>query len=177
VPLDSRHFDLKLEGGEADLALGAFPDAPPGLRRQRLYADGYVGVARRGHPARGALATAAGFAAARHVIVAASETGHEAHRMAQHAVEAAVAPDAVLLRVPSFIAAAHIAAHGDGVATIPAKLAQALAGPLGLAVFRPPVPLPPIAIAQFWPERQHRDPGHRWLRAACFALFGRGRGR
>ena len=35
VPLDSRHFEAKLESGEADLALGAFPGAPRGLRRQR----------------------------------------------------------------------------------------------------------------------------------------------
>jgi Bacterial regulatory helix-turn-helix protein, lysR family len=34
VPLDSRHFESKLESGEADLALGAFPKAPRGLRRQ-----------------------------------------------------------------------------------------------------------------------------------------------
>lgn len=31
VPLDSRHFEAKLESGEADLALGAFPGAPRGL--------------------------------------------------------------------------------------------------------------------------------------------------
>jgi hypothetical protein len=35
VPLDSRHFELKLESGEADLALGAFPEAPRALKRQR----------------------------------------------------------------------------------------------------------------------------------------------
>jgi DNA-binding transcriptional LysR family regulator len=33
MPLDSRQFELKLEAGEADLALGAFPNAPRHLRR------------------------------------------------------------------------------------------------------------------------------------------------
>ncbi len=37
LPLDSRHFESKLESGEADLAVGAFPKAPRGLRRQRLF--------------------------------------------------------------------------------------------------------------------------------------------
>jgi DNA-binding transcriptional LysR family regulator len=42
VPLDSRHFEAKLESGEADLALGAFPRAPRGLRHQHLYFDGDI---------------------------------------------------------------------------------------------------------------------------------------
>ena len=36
LPLDSRHFALKLESGEADLALGAFPKAAGHLRVQRV---------------------------------------------------------------------------------------------------------------------------------------------
>src|SRR5262249_56958380 len=52
VPLDARHFELKLESGEADLALGAFPGAPRGLKRQRLYCSSYLSVVRRHHPKR-----------------------------------------------------------------------------------------------------------------------------
>ena len=48
MPLDSRQFELKLEAGEADLALGAFPKAARHLRRQRLFFDGYVTVVRNG---------------------------------------------------------------------------------------------------------------------------------
>jgi len=93
----------------------------------------------------------------------------------QGAIEAAVAPENILLRLPSFIAAAIVAARSDGVATIPARLAQVIAGPLGLATFKPFVPLPSIEITQYWHERYHRDPGHRWLRSVCFDLFGRSR--
>jgi DNA-binding transcriptional LysR family regulator len=132
-------------------------------------------VARRGHALAAVLHTRRGFRAARHVIVTASDTGHGAHQMAQQSVETSVAPAAVLLRVPSFIAAAHIAARTDGVATIPANLAKAVAEPLALMTFRPPVPLPPIDIAQYWHERHQRDPAHRWLRAVCVDLFGASR--
>jgi DNA-binding transcriptional LysR family regulator len=175
VPLDSRQFDSKLESGEVDLALGAFTTAAPGLRRQRLYAEGYVGVARAGHPQRSALARRSTGRAAPHILVTASGTGHAAHRIVQSAIEAAVAPDNILLRLPSFVAAATVASQSDGVATIPARLAEVIAGPLGLATFKPFVPLPSIEIAQYWHERFHRDPGHRWLRALCFDLFGRSR--
>ena len=86
-----------------------------------------------------------------------------------------MAPENILLRLPSFVAAAIVASQSDGVATIPARLAQVIAGPLGLATFKPFVPLPSIEITQYWHERYHRDPGHRWLRSVCFDLFGRSR--
>lgn len=175
VPLESRQLEAKLESGEVDLALGAFSAAGPGLRRQRLYAEGYVSVARADHPRRATLSTRPGGRVAPHILVTASGTGHAAHRIVQTAIEAAVAPENIQLRLPSFIAAAIVASQSDGIATIPARLAQVIAKPLGLATFRPFVALPSIEIAQFWHERYHRDPGHRWLRSLCFDLFGRTR--
>ncbi|WP_283817538.1 hypothetical protein [Bradyrhizobium liaoningense] len=41
-----------------------------------------------------------------------------------------------------------------------------------MTVFRTPVALPRIEIAQYWHERYHRDPAHRWLRSITLALFG-----
>jgi DNA-binding transcriptional LysR family regulator len=173
VPLDSHHFEARLASGEADLALGAYAKASEGLRRQQLYADGYLGVVRRGHPRRKHLGRIAEFRAAQHVVVVASETGHTAHRMAQDAIEGVVAAERMLLRLPSFIAAALVAAGTDGVATIPANLALSLKDRLQLVTFPPPVRMPPISVAQYWHERYHRDPGHRWLRQTCFDLFAR----
>ena len=45
LPLDSRPFEPRLEAGEADVAVGYFPEAAATMRRQRLYADGYLSVA------------------------------------------------------------------------------------------------------------------------------------
>jgi DNA-binding transcriptional LysR family regulator len=44
VPLAAGHFETKLESGEADLAVGAFAKVPRGLRRQRLFFDGYLSL-------------------------------------------------------------------------------------------------------------------------------------
>jgi DNA-binding transcriptional LysR family regulator len=93
--------------------------------------------------------------------------------MAQQAIEGVIAAERVLLRLPSFIAAALVAAGTDGVATIPANLALSLKQRLQLETFQPPVKMPPISVAQYWHERYHRDPGHRWLRQTCFDLFAR----
>jgi len=171
VPLDARQFEHRLETGEADLAFGAFPKAARHLRRQRLYFDGYSSVVRKHHPRARRCQAGAGFLAERHILVTGSETGHAAHRTAHRVLSSAVAPANVMLRVPSFIAGAIVAAETDGVATLPTNLAKRLAGPLGLIAFEPPIVLPRIEIAQFWHERYHRDPGHKWLRNLTFELF------
>jgi DNA-binding transcriptional LysR family regulator len=175
VPLDSRHFELKLESGEADLALGAFAGAPRGLKRQRLYFDNYLSVARRDHPKRTRLRSPAEFRAANHIIVTASDVGHAAHHITQQVLESEISPERVLFRLPSFIVAAIVASQTDAIATLPARVAIFLAEHLNLITFAPAVPLPSFEIAQYWHERYHRDPGHRWFRTACFDLFAKSR--
>jgi len=172
MPLDSRQFELKLEAGEADLALGAFPKAARHLRRQRLYFDGYVTVARKCHSKIAASRSRAGFLAQRHILITASETGHAAHMTAQRVLASQISPANILLRVPSFIAGAIVAAETDGLATLPANLAKRLAEPLGLVAFETPITLPRIEITQYWHERHHRDAAHRWFRSVMFDLFG-----
>lgn len=175
LPFASRSFEQQLELGEADLALVALRKAPPGLRRQRLQMGGYLSVVRRDHPEAGQLHTRSGFRSARHIIVMGTDTGHSAHRSVQQALEAEIADENVLLRLPSFTAAAIVASRTNGVATVPVNLATLLAESLALATFKPPIPLPPIEIAQYWHERYHYDPGHRWFRSLCFSLFAKAR--
>jgi DNA-binding transcriptional LysR family regulator len=173
VPLQAHQLEARLQAGDADLALGAFPGAARHLRRQRLYFDGYLSVARKSHKRLARMRTRSGFLAEPHILVTASETGHAAHRAEQIALAGEVPSTNVLLRVPSFVTAAIVAAETDGIATLPANLARRLAGPLGLIAFDCPVSLPRIEIAQYWHERYHRDEGHRWLRSLTFDLFAR----
>ena len=171
LPLDTRPLEARLEAGEADLAIGAFPQAAPTLRRQGLYADPFASVVRRGHPRLANLSQADGFRRERHIVVVASPTGHAAHRRLERAFAAALEPPQVQVRVPSFLACAFLASRTDGVATIPLKLAEFLAEDLRLELFEPPLGLEPIGIDQFWHERMQQDRGHRWFRAEVFDLF------
>jgi DNA-binding transcriptional LysR family regulator len=175
MPLDSRQFELKLEAGEADLALGAFPKAPRHLRRQRLYLDGYLTVVRENHPRFSVLQSRAGFLAERHVLVTASETGHATHGTAQSVLASQIPAANIMLRVPSFVAGAIATAQTDGLTTLPANLAKRIAAPLGLVAFETPIALPRIEISQYWHERYHRDAAHRWFRSVTFDLFGAAR--
>ncbi|HEY7971456.1 MAG TPA: LysR family transcriptional regulator, partial [Xanthobacteraceae bacterium] len=87
MQLDAQHLDSWLESGTVDFAMGSFPGLIKGVRRQRLWTERYVSVARRGHPRLGKAPTAAAFAAEKHVLVSTAGTGH-ANQLAERAVEA-----------------------------------------------------------------------------------------
>ena len=171
MPLDLRQFAGLLESGEADLAIGDFPGAALGLRRQLLYHDSFLSVVRKGHPRMAAIARARGFLAERHILVKASHAGHAAHEAIGRGLEAKLSPGQVQLRLPSFMASAAVVRHSDAIATMPARLATFVARELDLVAFAPPLALPRIEIAQLWHERAQSEPGHRWLRATIFSLF------
>jgi DNA-binding transcriptional LysR family regulator len=174
VPMDSRRLDSKLESGEADIAVGAFPQASRSLRRRRLFLESYLSVARQSHPRLLQLRTRSNFIAERHVIVARSQSGHGAHDVLAETLERELDPSQIGLRVPSFAAVAVVAMKTNIIGTVPKRLATMIGKELGLGSFVPPIEIPRIEIAQFWHERYHRDPGHRWLRALITAEFGGG---
>jgi DNA-binding transcriptional LysR family regulator len=64
----------------------------------------------------------------------------------------------VTLTVPTFAAAAAVAATTDFVATLPASLLEAHAGGLGLRRVQGPVPVHAVTISLSWHERTHADP-------------------
>jgi DNA-binding transcriptional LysR family regulator len=173
LPLDSRPFEPRLEAGEADVAVGYFPEAASSLRRQKLYADGFLGVARKGHPRRDTLGTETGFWGERHVLMATPGAGRAANRRLEQILANRIEPGQVQVRVPSFVAGAFVAARTDAVAVLPQRLAETLAEDLGLHIFAPPVSAAPIQVEQFWHERVHQDEAHRWFRGLIFQLAAR----
>jgi DNA-binding transcriptional LysR family regulator len=171
VPLDSRHASAKLESGQAEIALGVFPREIGGLRRQKLYADPYVSVVRKDHPKLDRLKRLDEFLKARHILVTASNTGHGAHEQLEEAMLRRLAPETIQLRVPSFVSCALVTCETEAIGTLPERLATYLVRELPLAMFKTPVQLPRIEIAQVWHERVNHDAGHRWLRERIFRIF------
>jgi DNA-binding transcriptional LysR family regulator len=172
VPLDSRQVSAKLESGEADVALGAFPREIGKLRRQKLYVDPYISVVRKGHPRLERLTRTDAFLRERHILVTASSTGHAAHEQLEEALLNRLAPENIQLRVSSFVSCAFVACDSDAIGTLPERLAAYLIREsLPLETFKPPIPMPRIEIAQVWHERLNRDAGHCWLRSRVFNLF------
>ena len=174
LALDTRSFAVRLEAAEADLAIGAFPEASGALRRQHLYTDGYLGVARRDHPRLESLRGHKAFLGETHVVVSAIGVGHAPHGALERALIAELPAERAGMRVPSFLAAAFAASRTDMVAVLPTLLAHRLSGDLGLAAFAPPLTIPAIRVDQVWHERAQHDQGHSWLRTTIHSLFKKG---
>lgn len=176
IPLDGRQLLPKLEAGEADIAIGAFPALIQGIRRRKLFLESYVGVVRRQHAFAAEPPDRARFLAARHVLVSARETGH-AYAEAERILEATIPDTNLRLRVPGFVAAAMAVKRTEMLATMPANLAAYLAREFDLAIIPVPLDLPPVEIVLSWHERFHRDPANRWLRRVLFDILGKRHGR
>jgi DNA-binding transcriptional LysR family regulator len=171
VPLDIQRLEASLESGHMDFVMGSYPSLSKRIRRQALWTASYVSVVRGDHPRIASRPTAKSFVAEKHVLVSAAGTGH-AHRQAERALERAIPHSNITCRVPTFLAAGMLASETDAVVTIPKAMAEALAKPLGLRIFAPPIKLPRIEISQHWHERFHREPGNQWIRQVFAELFG-----
>jgi DNA-binding transcriptional LysR family regulator len=168
--LEAQHLEPWLESGQLDFAMGSFPALTKGIRRQHLWEERYVSIARRNHPRLSSEPTLRAFAAEKHVLVSIAGSGH-AHQKAERALEAAIPAENVVCRIPMFIGAAIVAKQTNAVATLPLSVATVLVKDLDLQIIAPPLKLPKIDIFQYWHDRLHRDPGNQWIRSIFKQLF------
>lgn len=161
------HPQQALEQGDVDLIINMRESDQPTLRTRLLFGDSFVSAVRPGHAALDAPLSPAEFAAAEHVVVSTRlpRRSFVDDALARHGLSRRV-----VLRVHSFIVAAHAAASSDLVLTMPRGLIQAVAARLQLCTFVPPVELPTVQIYQTWHARLHDEPGHVWLRRQIEAL-------
>lgn len=163
--------DLRL--GLIDLDIGApsrSGTTPVGIKRERLFNDRIVGIARTGHALLTGRMTAGRFAAQPQVSV--SRRGLT-HGPIDVALTALGHQRRVSLVVPTHVAALFLVADTTVVGAVPSVLAQHGIR-LGLPIASFPLPLrtPGIVIEQTWHTRWDADPGHRWLRTAIADVCG-----
>ncbi|MCS0495664.1 LysR family transcriptional regulator [Ancylobacter sp. MQZ15Z-1] len=161
-----------LRDGRIDLEIGVLGTSAPELRTQLLFRDGFVGVARLGHPLLAAPVTAERYAACRHVV--ASRRGDFAGPVDEALAQAGLRRTAMLV-VPGYPEAMRVARHSDLVALVPRScLGNALTGDhaalLGLGSFELPVRTPAFNISAIWHPRLDAEPAQRWLRATVAAV-------
>lgn len=160
--------------GRVDLAIGWLPDVTEGLYQRKLFSQRYVCLARHGHPLLGGRRpklTLEKFLQAEHIAVRAEGTGHARADMLLQQVSAQGQQRKVRLQVPNFLSVPYLVARTDLIATVPEKLAQECAAPLGLQVLAHPVKMPSFELKMFWHRRVHSDPANRWLRALIAEFF------
>jgi DNA-binding transcriptional LysR family regulator len=140
-----------LRDGVVDIDIGVLGEQGPELKARALFRDGFVGVARSGHPLlREPVITPAAFAACGHVV--ATRRGVLTGPVDEALAGLGLQRDIVVL-VPNFPAVLTIAATSDliGLATrsyVEARLAAG-GGP-ALISFALPVATPEITVSEIW---------------------------
>ncbi len=128
---------------------------------QKLFADDFVTVARRGHPVVKDSLTLERFLAVDHVQISIRGTPGGP---VEEALEKRGLRRRIALFVPHFLGAPMIVANSDLVLTLARRVAKRLAPLLDLRVFEPPIAITGFSILQFWHERRNADPAHAWFR-------------
>lgn len=156
VGIDSLISSGGLSGDEVDVAVGPGKEGP-GIHLKRLFDEEAILVGRRGHPLAGLRLSRSRLPELRHVAVSMS-VGGRGQDLTQEAYLAKGIARKVVVTVPTFVAAAKIAAASDLVATIPRSLYLASGRALGVVPLALPQPVPAIEIRMAWHDRTHADP-------------------
>jgi DNA-binding transcriptional LysR family regulator len=161
----------ELAAGKLDFVIMPSPPGDEGqsIRGRQLFSDRFVCIARGGHPlAKAKALTLSSFAGAAHALISpwGTEGGYVDDALARLGLQRKVA-----VAVPHFLVAPHIVASSDLLLTVAERVAEVVAGPLGLAVLAPPqeLGLTGFALSILWHERTQDDPARRWLRDVIIA--------
>lgn len=155
-----------LEADAVDAVIGVVDDAPAGIRKRKLYQDGFVTLMRAEHPAAGRKLTLERFLELDHVVVSITGTGPA---WVDEILARSGRQRRVKVRVPSFFAAVEIAARSDLVITLPSSLARTAADMRRFAMAPPPLDLGRVVMSLAWHARNQDAPRHVWLRRTIVA--------
>ncbi len=173
MPLASRDPRTLLDHGDADVALGFFPELPAalaaeagsgGVRFELLWHCEYVCVMRRGHPlARNKTLGLDDYCAAKHLRV--SFAGRP-RGFVDEALDALGRERKVVITVNQFHSAASAVRGSDLLTVLPRSFIPATGFADELTCRALPFDLAPIDVAMVWHRRHTSDPAHKWLRDA-----------
>lgn len=171
LPLTTRDPRAVLERGDADLAVGYFPEALADLQAQgrdasfhheRLDQSAYVCVMRQGHPLAQSTLTLDDYCAADHLLVSFSG---RAHGLVDQALSGLNRERRIMLTVNQYFTAARVVAHSDLVTVLPSFFVEST-GFREKVVTRPlPFEMPSLLVDMLWHQRHDRASSHQWLRA------------
>jgi DNA-binding transcriptional LysR family regulator len=156
-----------LEQNRVDLALGYLPDVR-GTEHERLIADRYVVVVRRGHPLSSVLGTRRGLQQLEYLVSL-------SHPEPAKALTRLGLAEQVRMTLPHYGAAPDVLCRTDLAAIIPQRPAARYAKNFALELKELRIDLPPLEIWAHWYWRMNHNPGHRWLRETLAGLYGNAR--
>lgn len=157
----------RIETREIDCAIGVYADAPAGLTAKLVSREGFVTVARRGHPRLAGGLDIETYLDLDHIIV--SGKG-DFRGSVDDALERIGRTRRVIASMPQFLASLATVAGSDAIATVPTGLAAEHAARFGLDVHTTPVAIPGFDVVAIAADGPVADRGVRWL----MGLMGEG---
>lgn len=159
-----------LESGEAELAIGYFPDLhKAGFFQQRLFRNTHVCLLRDPHPTIGRKLSLKQFMAASHAVV--KPDGRE-HVFEQFMQKKGL-QRRVVVELSHFMSLLPIVENSDVIATVPRDLAEFFRKHGAVRYVETPMASPVIDVHLFWHQRFQNDRAHAWLRKVAFDLLRR----
>ncbi|SEK17029.1 DNA-binding transcriptional regulator, LysR family [Variovorax sp. OK605] len=156
-----------LEAGEADLAVGFFPDLhKAGYFQQALFKTSYACIACARNSAAGPRMTLKQYLSARHVVVRPDGREHHIDRL----IEAKGWQRHVTMELSHFMSLLALLPGSDLIATVPDDIATVVGRHVPLKKIELPFRPPQIQVQQYWHRRLHSDPANRWLRKVFYEV-------
>lgn len=156
-----------LEAGRLDCAIGMFPQLPPGLHADSLFADNYVCALRKGHPLLRHHLTLKALGTATYVLVKMSgasqglvDSWFSLKGLTRH----------ITLVVNHFEDALEVVRQTDLITAIPHRLAG-MAHDANCEVVKLPFDTGGILYKMLWHDKSDKNPAHVWLRAVIRDLL------
>ncbi len=157
-----------LESGEAELAMGYFPDLhKAGFFRQKLFDTPHVCIVRAHHPTVGDKLTVKQYLDLSHAVVQPDGREH----VFELFLDQRGLKRRVLLKLSHFMSLLPVIENSDLIATVPLDLAEVCQRYANIRVLDAPIKSPVIAVSQFWHRRFHKDPANIWIRGVIHAVF------
>ncbi|AHG42739.1 LysR family transcriptional regulator [Pseudomonas syringae CC1557] len=159
-----------LDSGDAELAIGYFPDLERAQYfQQKLFDSAHICVMRAEHPllAGGTHLSLEAYLDADHVVV---RVDGRHHFIEQFMVENCLRIS-VRLELAHFMSLLPVLENSDLLATVPSDIAHVFARYANVRLVTLPMSPPCIPVRQYWHERVHKDAAHIWLRGLVHAQF------
>lgn len=156
-----------LEAGEAELAVGFFPDLQKaGYFRQALFRTSYTCIACARNKAAPARMTARQYLAARHIVVRPDGREHMLDRF----LEDKGWHRHVTLELSHFMSLLSLLPGSDLIATVPDDIATVVQRHIAVKTIELPFKPPQLQVQQYWHRRMQNDASNKWLRGLFYEV-------
>lgn len=169
LPFDRASFEVQLEEGKIDAGLSVIEPASPKTRREKLFDERFVCIARRRHPALAGKGRAGErvaldletFLKLDHALVS---RGGPPKGAVDQALSAMGRERRVALTVANFTTLIFEVAQSDFVAAVAERLAVRMAPVAGFAIHALPLKVSNFTMSLAWHQSTEADRGQVWLR-------------